>query len=139
MPTLLQESVGVGETQARLLTAGNGTIYLGAALICLLIIDSIGTLLMGKAFPLSEPSPNPATGRRKMMLYGSLTMGTWYLIAAVTLQQANVYPEKKQALGSATTAMFFLYYFCYGTSFAKVPWVYNSEVSQREILEQHCN
>lgn len=25
--------------------------------------------------------------------------------------------------------MFFLYYFFYGTSFAKVPWVYNSEVN----------
>ena len=25
--------------------------------------------------------------------------------------------------------MFFLYYFFYGTSFAKVPWVYNSEIS----------
>lgn len=25
--------------------------------------------------------------------------------------------------------MFFIYYFCYGTSFAKVPWVYNSEIN----------
>lgn len=32
-------------------------------------------------------------------------------------------------LGRVTTAMFFMYYFFYGTSFAKVPWVYNSEVS----------
>lgn len=32
-------------------------------------------------------------------------------------------------LGKVTTAMFFLYYFFYGTSFAKVPWVYNSEVN----------
>lgn len=32
-------------------------------------------------------------------------------------------------MGNATTAMFFLYYFFYGTSFAKVPWVYNSEVN----------
>lgn len=63
-----------------------------------------------------------------MMLYGSLTMGSWYLIAAITLQQADKQPENEQALGSATTAMFFLYYWCYGTSFAKVPWVYNSEV-----------
>lgn len=108
LPTLLQESVGVSETQARLLTGANGSIYLGAALVCLLIIDTIG--------------------RRKMMLYGSLTMGSWYLIAAITLQQANVQPDNRQALGSATTAMFFLYYWCYGTSFAKVPWVYNSEV-----------
>jgi len=32
-------------------------------------------------------------------------------------------------MGNATTAMFFLYYFFYGTSFAKVPGVYNSEVN----------
>lgn len=32
-------------------------------------------------------------------------------------------------MGRVTTAMFFLYYFIYGTSFAKVPWVYNSEVN----------
>lgn len=25
--------------------------------------------------------------------------------------------------------MFFMYYFFYGTSFAKVPWVYNSEIN----------
>jgi hypothetical protein len=25
--------------------------------------------------------------------------------------------------------MFFLYYFTYGTSFAKVPWVFNSEIN----------
>lgn len=32
-------------------------------------------------------------------------------------------------MGQVTTAMFFLYYFIYGTSFAKVPWVYNSEIN----------
>ena len=32
-------------------------------------------------------------------------------------------------LSEVTTAFFFLYYFFYGTSFAKVPWVYNSEVN----------
>lgn len=32
-------------------------------------------------------------------------------------------------MGRVTTAMFFLYYFIYGTSFAKVPWVYNSEIN----------
>lgn len=32
-------------------------------------------------------------------------------------------------MGRVVTAMFFLYYFFYGTSFAKVAWVYNSEVN----------
>lgn len=42
LPTLLQQSVGLGEQQARLLTGVNGTIYLGAAFCCLLIIDRFG-------------------------------------------------------------------------------------------------
>ncbi|KAI1377746.1 general substrate transporter [Hypoxylon crocopeplum] len=65
----------------------------------------------------------------RLMMYGSIAMGSCYLIAAVTLREAKIHPEQKSALGKATVAMFFLYYFCYGTSFAKVPWVYNSEIN----------
>jgi hypothetical protein len=32
-------------------------------------------------------------------------------------------------MGALTTSMFFLYYFFYGTSYAKVPWVYSSEIN----------
>ncbi|KKY27063.1 putative glycerol proton symporter of the plasma subject to glucose-induced inactivation [Phaeomoniella chlamydospora] len=109
LPTLLEESVGFDEQMARLLSACNGTSYLFAAMCCLLLIDLVG--------------------RRKLMLYGALTCGSWYLIAALCLRQAEVEPEKKYQFGAATTAMFFLYYFSYGTSFAKVPWVYNSEIN----------
>lgn len=42
LPTLLQQSVGLGEEMSRLLTAVNGTIYLCAAFCCLLIIDRFG-------------------------------------------------------------------------------------------------
>ncbi|KAI0132495.1 putative sugar transporter [Xylariales sp. AK1849] len=109
LPTLLIQSVGVSSSYARLLTAANATLYLGAACLCLLLVDLVG--------------------RRKLMLYGSVAMGSCYLVAAITLRAAFLLPEKKSSLGSATVAMFFLYYFCYGTSFAKVPWVYNSEVN----------
>lgn len=63
------------------------------------------------------------------MLYGSIATGCCYLIAAITLKEADIHPDNKKTLGSVTTSMFFLYYFCYGTSFAKVPWVYNSEIN----------
>ncbi|KAL2863770.1 sugar porter family MFS transporter [Aspergillus lucknowensis] len=109
LPTLLQQSVGLDEQESRLLTGVNGTIYLFAAFCCLLIIDRFG--------------------RRKMMLYGSITMGACYLIAAISLKTAGTDPSRERLLGRVTTAMFFLYYFFYGTSFAKVPWVYNSEVN----------
>lgn len=109
LPTLLQQSVGFDQQTARLLSACNGTSYLLAAFCCLILIDR--------------------AGRRKLMLYGSLTTGSCYLIAALCLRQAGKDPEKKYSLGAVTTAMFFLYYFCYGTSYAKVPWVYNSEIN----------
>ncbi|CAM1504550.1 Fc.00g021410.m01.CDS01 [Cosmosporella sp. VM-42] len=109
LPTLLQQSVGLSEKESRLLTGVNGTVYLGAAFCCLLIIDRFG--------------------RRKMMLYGSVTMGSCYLVAALCLKTAESDPSRERILGRVTTAMFFLYYFFYGTSFAKVPWVYNSEVN----------
>lgn len=51
------------------MTGVNGTIYFGSAMACLLIIDRFG--------------------RRKMMLYGALTMGTCYMIAAMTLKAAQ--------------------------------------------------
>jgi hypothetical protein len=63
------------------------------------------------------------------MLYGSLTMGSCYLVSSMCLKAAEDEPSKKLVLGRVTTAMFFLYYFFYGTSFAKVPWVYNSEIN----------
>lgn len=42
LPTLLQQSVGFDEQMSRLMTGVNGTIYLGAALCCILIIDRFG-------------------------------------------------------------------------------------------------
>jgi hypothetical protein len=54
------------------------------------------------------------------MLYGSVAIGSTYLVSAVTLKEANIHPDQKKTLSYVTTAMFFLYYFCYGTSFAKV-------------------
>lgn len=63
------------------------------------------------------------------MLYGSVTMGSCYLVSSMCLKAAEDDPSQKAVLGRVTTAMFFMYYFFYGTSFAKVPWVYNSEIN----------
>ncbi|CAK7232336.1 hypothetical protein SCUCBS95973_008225 [Sporothrix curviconia] len=109
LPTLLETSLGYSEEKARLFTAINSVIYLFSACICLLLIDKVG--------------------RRKLMLYGSTCMGSTYLISALTLLGAKNNPAKKRVLGNVTTSMFFLYYFTYGTSFAKVPWVFNSEIN----------
>jgi hypothetical protein len=65
----------------------------------------------------------------RLLLYGSLATGCCYLIAAITLKEALSHPDHKRTFGAVTTSMFFLYYFTYGTSFAKVPWVFNSEIN----------
>ncbi|KAL1889576.1 hypothetical protein Sste5346_008825 [Sporothrix stenoceras] len=109
LPTLLETSLGFSEKKARLFTAINSVIYLFSACVCLMLIDKVG--------------------RRKLMLYGSVSMGSTYLISALTLLGAKNDPSKKRILGNVTTSMFFLYYFTYGTSFAKVPWVFNSEIN----------
>ena len=73
----------------------------------------------------------------RMMLYGSVTMGSCYLIAALCLHESEKNHAKSKnvstrpdllashtnifvKMGAVTTSMFFLYYFFYGTSFAKV-------------------
>uniref|UniRef100_A0A0C4DJ11 Major facilitator superfamily (MFS) profile domain-containing protein n=1 Tax=Fusarium oxysporum (strain Fo5176) TaxID=660025 RepID=A0A0C4DJ11_FUSOF len=99
LPTMLQQVLGYSARRSRLLTGVNGTIYLFAAICCL------------------------------MMLYGAATMGSCYMIVSMTLLGAKHNPGMKERLGEVTTAFFFIYYFCYGTSFAKVPWVFNSEVN----------
>lgn len=74
------------EQRARLMTGVNGTIYLGSAIACLFIIDRFG--------------------RRKMMLYGSSTMGACYLVAALTLKAAQDDPTnlaKKQTVSVPET------------------------------------
>ena len=80
LPTLLQQSVGFDQQMSRLLTAVNGTIYLGAAFCCLIVIDMVG--------------------RRKLMLYGATTMGSCYLIASMCLHAAEQDPSRKKIVSS---------------------------------------
>lgn len=107
MPTILTVQLGFSKETAKLLTACNATSYLGAALVCLIIIDKIG--------------------RRIMMLYGSIGCCITYIIAAIAMKVSET--RDTYAMGALTVSMFFVYYVIYGTSYAKVPWVYSSEIN----------
>lgn len=107
MPTILKEQLGFSIEDAKLLSACNATSYLGAAFVCLIIIDLLG--------------------RRIMMLYGSVGMCITYIIAAIAMKVSET--SHKYEMGALTTSMFFVYYVIYGTSYAKVPWVYSSEIN----------
>lgn len=107
MPTILTVQLNFSKETAKLLTACNATSYLGAALVCLIIIDKLG--------------------RRIMMLYGSIGCCLTYIVAAVAIKVSET--KLKYEMGALTVSMFFVYYVIYGTSYAKVPWVYSSEIN----------
>lgn len=107
LPTILKTQLGFSTEMAKLLSGVNATSYLCAALICLVIIDKVG--------------------RRILMLYGATGCFIAYLIAAIALKVGETHSSNQMA--SLTVAMFFIYYFIYGTSYAKVPWVYSAEIN----------
>ena len=146
LPTLLQKSVGLDEEESRLLTGINGLVYLSAAFCCLIIIDRFGRR---RSVGIDRVEVHDTDICARLMLYGALTMGACYLVAAICLKVGegditrkklvsspsvgfsgrNLFDANRVQMGRVTTSMFFLYYFFYGTSFAKVPWVYNSEIN----------
>lgn len=97
LPTLLQDSVGLGEEESRLLTAVNGTTYLFAACCCLVIIDRVGRRKL--VFP--EIIIYQLLTLSRLMLYGSITMGACYLVAAICLKTGEGDPSRKQLVGFA--------------------------------------
>ncbi|KAI1404978.1 putative sugar transporter [Hypoxylon fuscum] len=109
LPTLLTETVGFSQEMGRLIAAVSSTIYLVSAFGSLIIIDRLG--------------------RRKMMLYGAITMGFCHIIASLCLRESDINMSKRKLMGNVTTAMFIVYHVFFGTSFASVPWVYSAEVN----------
>ncbi|KAI0463261.1 hypothetical protein LJB42_003282 [Komagataella kurtzmanii] len=107
LPTILTEQLGFTEAMAKLLSACNATSYLGSAFVCLIIIDLVG--------------------RRRMMIYGSVGCCITYIVAAASVKVSET--RLAYEMGALTVSMFFLYYVIYGTSYAKVPWVYSSEIN----------
>lgn len=107
MPTLLTD-IGLSGLAARGFNAGYNTMYLISAFCCLLIIDR--------------------AGRRPMLFAGSIGMTIAYLIASFSILGFQRDPSKKLSLQKLTVSSFFLYYFCYGMTYAKLPWVILSEI-----------
>jgi hypothetical protein len=76
------------------MTGINGTIYLGAAFCYLLLIDNFGRRKSVTAPSL--PVSLHTNRRGRMMLYGSTTMGSCHLIAAMCLCAAENDPSQKK-------------------------------------------
>lgn len=112
LPTVLIESVGFGESMARLLAACNSVSYLLFSLIGI---------------------PNVERwGRRKMLMYAAAGQCFCYLMITILLALADDPSRPTSAankFASASVAFFFLYYVFFGIGFQGVPWLYPSEIN----------
>ncbi|KAK6002235.1 hypothetical protein QM012_001873 [Aureobasidium pullulans] len=110
LPTVLIDSVGLGEKLARLLAACNSVSYLLFSFISIPNIEK--------------------WGRRNMMLYASLGQGCCYLLITILLRfnELDGYAHKNE-VASASIAFFFLYYVFFGIGWQGVPWLYPTEIN----------
>ncbi|KAI4172505.1 MAG: hypothetical protein LQ343_003499 [Gyalolechia ehrenbergii] len=110
LPTVLTESVGLGNSLARLLAACNSVSYLLFSLI---------------GIPNVEP-----WGRRKMMMYAAAGQCFCYLMITVLIRYNELpgYSGSKE-VASASIAFFFLYYVFFGIGWQGVPWLYPTEIN----------
>ncbi|KAF4970961.1 hypothetical protein FSARC_2064 [Fusarium sarcochroum] len=107
MPTVLINSVGLSESMARLLSACNAVSYL--------IFSSAAVLLVER------------WGRRGLMLLSTAGQLLSFLVITIMLRYAV--GDKKESLGSASIAFFFLYFISFGVGMLGVPWLYPTEVN----------
>lgn len=106
LPTVLENSVKLGESQARLLAAVNSVSYLIFGSLSILVVEQMG--------------------RRFLMLVGSIGQGVCYLCITVLLRYNEKvgYPaDKQKQCAEASIAFFFLYYVFYGFGWQGTPWL----------------
>lgn len=110
LPTVLQDSVGLTETMARLLAACNSVSYLLFSLISIPNVEK--------------------WGRRPLMMYAAAGQCFCYLIITVLIRytELNGYPHQHE-VASASVAFFFLYYVFFGIGWQGVPWLYPTEIN----------
>ncbi|KAF4549817.1 Sugar (and other) transporter-like protein 18 [Elsinoe fawcettii] len=110
LPTVLIESVGLENSQARLLAACNSVSYLLFSLIGI---------------------PNVERwGRRKMMMYAAAGQCFCYLIITVCIRYTELpgYIHERE-IAKASIAFFFAYYVFFGIGWQGVPWLYPTEIN----------
>jgi sugar porter (SP) family MFS transporter len=111
LPTLLQQSVGMSETMARLIAAVSAVVYFIAS---------------GVAAPLVE-----RFGRRQMMLSSTGIQFVCFFIITILLyySQKPGYSGSQTTLASASVVFFFLYYVGFGLGMLGIPWLYPTEIN----------
>lgn len=110
LPTLLQESVGLDDRMARLITACASVAYLAASLVAAPMVERFG--------------------RRKMMLASTAVQFFCFLLMTVLLY----YTEKEDyayqiEVAKASVVWFFIYLMGFGLGMLGIPWLYPTEIN----------
>lgn len=106
---MLEQSVGLESSMARLIAACNSVSYL--------IFGSFG-------IPVVENQ-----GRRFLMLFSSAGQCLCYAVITGLLSQVVLDDPSTQVYGKASIAFFFLYYVFFGFGWQGVPWLYPTEIN----------
>lgn len=108
--TVFESSLGFGPELSRLMTGCLGTEFFLAALVALVVVDRLG--------------------RRRLMLWGAIGMGTSLLIIGACLSKAT---ETYKAPAYAATVFIFVYNTCFAIGWLGVTWLYPAEVTPIRI------
>ncbi|KAK7039389.1 hexose carrier protein [Favolaschia claudopus] len=108
LPLVLQNSVGLSNTTARLLAAWNSVSYL--------LFAFAGIALIERA------------GRRKLLIWGATGQCICYVFISGFLARADD-PVYGTRYGAGATVFFFLYYLFFGICWQGVPWLYPVEIN----------
>lgn len=111
LPTVLSQSVGLGEKLSRLLTAVNSVHYIFFSYLGMMLIDK--------------------WGRRGAMLIGSSGCSVCYFLLMLLIR-FNQYTDDSASsyrFGAASVTMIFLYYVFFGLGWQGTAWLYNTEIN----------
>ncbi|KAH9826095.1 general substrate transporter [Teratosphaeria destructans] len=111
--SVFEDSLGFSPVLSRLLSGCLGSAFFAAALLALFVVDKLG--------------------RRTLMLWGALGMGTSMLIIGACLA---VTTKENKAPGYAATAFIFFYEICFAIGWLGVTWLYPAEVTPIRIRAQ---
>ncbi|KAL3439989.1 hypothetical protein BJX65DRAFT_300766 [Aspergillus insuetus] len=111
LPTVLSQSVGLGEKLSRLLTAVNSVHYIFFSYLGMMLIDK--------------------WGRRGAMLIGTSGCSVCYflLMLLIRFNQYTDDASRSYIYGAASVAMIFLFYAFFGVGWQGTAWLYNTEIN----------
>ncbi|KAF2679419.1 general substrate transporter [Lentithecium fluviatile CBS 122367] len=109
-PIILEQSLGMSNFMARVLTGCNATSYAISSALAFWMIERIG--------------------RRSLMMGGAALQFFAYVMVAIAV--ALLYTAEKQWGPVAITFLFF-YYAAFGCTWGMVPWVYQAEINSLQM------